>query len=397
MASLTKRKTGGYEIEISRGNDRTRIYLGKCSKKSADRCLNAVNEILSCNAAGVPYSPETAKWTQDIDPKLHDKLSAAGVLRHRQRRTFGQFVDEYIADKSEEWKPNTLRAFTQEIKKAVAFFGADTPLNVITAEQCFKFAAALHKTVKSDSNRHRSIKRVKQVFTEAVRRELIMKSPMANIKAGSQTRNPDSVLFITAETYQRLLDACTSARDRLIIGLARYGGLRCPSELAGLRWSEIRYDDCQFTVYCVKTERHAGKSRRIIPLFPELLPLFQALWETLPDGADDRIFPDFTAEKSLGSLNGRIQRRAGTDIPELFRNSRFSRRKELKRDPLYAEFVDEIMGHDHETGNTYYGYVTTQDIDRFNTMCRQILIRCAGTSMRGRKHRRKRRFCGGQK
>jgi integrase len=46
----------------------------------------------------------------------------------------------------------------------------------------------------------------------------------------------------TAEQIQsyvdRILD-CNSAGQRLILILARYGGLRCPSELTGLKWSEI--------------------------------------------------------------------------------------------------------------------------------------------------------------
>ena len=83
-----------------------------------------------------------------------------------------------------------------------------------------------------------------------------------------QSRNREYDRYITMEEYGKLLDACPSQEWRTIIALARIGGLRCPSELQRLRWSDVLHD--RFVVYSPKTEHHAGRDKRIVRLFDEL-------------------------------------------------------------------------------------------------------------------------------
>ena len=73
--------------------------------------------------------------------------------------------------------------------------------------------------------------------------------------------------------------ACPNAKWRLLVGLARYGGLRVPSEVVALRWGDIDWDKGTFTVTSSKTEHHEGKGERMVPLFPELLPLLQEAFD----------------------------------------------------------------------------------------------------------------------
>ena len=57
---------------------------------------------------------------------------------------------------------------------------------------------------------------------------------------------------------------------RIIIVLARYGGLRCPSEVLSLEWRQVDWERNRVTVPSPKTDRYEGKESRTIPLFPEL-------------------------------------------------------------------------------------------------------------------------------
>ena len=52
----------------------------------------------------------------------------------------------------------------------------------------------------------------------------------------------------------------------LVVALARYGGLRCPSEIALLKWSDIHWDAERMTVTSPKTKRY-GKATRVVPIF----------------------------------------------------------------------------------------------------------------------------------
>jgi len=72
------------------------------------------------------------------------------------------------------------------------------------------------------------------------------------------------------DEYRKLLVACPNQEWRTIIALARIGGLRCPSELQQLRWSDINWQKKRFVVRSPKTEHHEGQDKRIVPLFPEL-------------------------------------------------------------------------------------------------------------------------------
>ena len=66
--------------------------------------------------------------------------------------------------------------------------------------------------------------------------------------------------------------ACPDAEWRLIVALARFGGIRIPSELVTLKWSDINWEEEKITIHSSKTEHHQGKGTRIIPLFPEIRP-----------------------------------------------------------------------------------------------------------------------------
>src|SRR5262245_43938039 len=54
---------------------------------------------------------------------------------------------------------------------------------------------------------------------------------------------------------------------RVIIALARYGGLRCPSEVLSREWRHVDRERGRITVPSLKTDRYDGKGSRTIPLF----------------------------------------------------------------------------------------------------------------------------------
>ena len=101
-----------------------------------------------------------------------------------------------------------------------------------------------------------------------MRRKVIDASPFVGIANGSQ-RNPDRQRFIDAATIAKCIDASPDAEWRLLIALARYGGLRVPSEPMALRWADVDWAASTMTVRSPKTERHSGGASRVVPIFPE--------------------------------------------------------------------------------------------------------------------------------
>jgi len=125
----------------------------------------------------------------------------------------------------------------------------------------------------------------------ARKRKLIDSNPFAEVTAKATARQ-DRQYFVTREETEQLLTVCNPAW-RLIVALARYGGLRCPSEVLSLRWSGIDWDAGRIVVESPKTAHHPGKGCRVIPLFPELRPILVEAFELAPEGAEYVVGGDY--------------------------------------------------------------------------------------------------------
>ena len=140
--------------------------------------------------------------------------------------------------------------------------------------------------------------------------------PLTGIKidlTSDRTKNH----FIDAETAKALLEACPDQEWRVIFALTRYGGLRCPSEVLSLRWSDINWERERFKVHSSKTER-SGKGERVVPLFPELRQELEDLAELVQPGvevpATDKVIKRYHhTEQNLRKALHRIADHAGVE------------------------------------------------------------------------------------
>jgi integrase len=60
--------------------------------------------------------------------------------------------------------------------------------------------------------------------------------------------------------------------------------VRAPSETFALTWQCIDWEREWVTIVSPKTEHHPGKGTRQIPLFPELRPYLEAVFDEAPAG-----------------------------------------------------------------------------------------------------------------
>ena len=124
----------------------------------------------------------------------------------------------------------------------------------------------------------------------------------------------------------------------LLVALARYGGLRIPSEIREMKWEDIHWSEGRITINSPKTEHHHGGESRIIPLFPELLPHLQEQFE-LADVGSVYVFSDrIRYHTNLPTTFKKYIKRAGIEVwPKVFQNLRSSRETELAEEfPMQA-------------------------------------------------------------
>jgi Phage integrase family len=176
--------------------------------------------------------------------------------------------------------------------------------------------------------------------------------------------NASRFYFISREEAQAVLDACPDAQWRLLFALSRFGGLRCPSEHLGLRWGDVDWERSRITIHSPKTEHHEGGEPRQIPMFPELRPFLEEVFEEAELGTEYVITRYRNDNANLRTQLQRIIRKAGLKPwPKLFQNLRSTRETELAEShPMHV--VCSWIGNSQAVAAKHYLQVRDEDFDR---------------------------------
>ena len=204
-------------------------------------------------------------------------------------------------------------------------------------------------------------------MNQALADGLIEQNPFRGVRIdlkSDKTKNR----FIDSVTAKAVLDACPNQEWRVIFALARYGGLRTPSESLNLKWSDINWERDRFKVRSSKTARY-GKGERIVPLWPELRAELDALFAIVGPGSKVPLDSSVIArnrstatEKNFRTQLHRIADTAGVERwPKTFMALRSSRRTELERAGVRNYVLNEWFGHSGAIAEEHYLQITEAD------------------------------------
>ncbi|HEY5310969.1 MAG TPA: hypothetical protein VIK18_00570 [Pirellulales bacterium] len=126
-------------------------------------------------------------------------------------------------------------------------------------------------------------------------------------------RNESRFFYLSREAAEKVLEACPDAQWRLLFARSRFGALRCPSEHLSRRWGDVDWANNRIRVPSPKAEHHEGRASRWIPLFPELRPHLEAVFEAAEPGTEYVITRYRSANANLRTQFERIIRRAGLE------------------------------------------------------------------------------------
>ena len=286
MASISRDPSGTYRIQF-KGLDgkRKTIRLSGATLDDARQWKAKIETIVSDRIIGKALDSETSRWVRKLSDPLAEKLAAHGLIESRgtdKPDALAGFIDTYIKGRAIK-KPNTLRNYNATRRLLVEYFGEKKLLRDITPGDADMYKQHLIGKDMATATVSREVKRARQYFRAALRQKLIEENPFADVKGGPQD-NPDRLYFVTREEIGKVLEACPDAQWRLIVSLARYGGLRCPSEVLALTWRDVDWERKRIRVPSPKTEHNPGGKSRIIPLFPELVePLDTVYHEAKPN------------------------------------------------------------------------------------------------------------------
>ena len=167
--------------------------------------------------------------------------------------------------------------------------------------------------------------------------------------------------------------AIASPTWQTIIALARYGGLRTPSETLSLPWRNVDWAAERLTIVSPKTAHHPGKGNREIPIFTRLRPYLDKAFELAPDGAEYVVDGNHREASNTASgwrncnlrtEMGRLIKRAGLEQwPRMFHALRSSCETDLAAEfPLHV--VTGWLGNTPKVALKHYLMATEADFQR---------------------------------
>ncbi len=362
MASISRDPSGNRSIQfIGKDGRRRTIRLGKVTQHLAETIKIKVEALVAAVKAALPIDNETATWLSKIDDELAGKLAAVGLIGGRQAcPTLGEFLEKYTADRGDV-EEGTRTNYGVIGNRLFEFFGKERRLYDVSPGDADRIAAHLRGEY-AQATAAKTIKMVRQFFRRAARLGLLPSNPFDGVKAGTE-QNRARGFFVTVEMALQAIDACPDHEWRLIVALARFGGLRTPSEMLTLTWPDVLWGQDRFHVHSPKTERQ-GKGERVVPLFPELRPYLEEAYELAEAGAVHVITRYRDTNKNLRTQFTRIIRRAGlTPWPRLFQNLRASRETELaEKFPLRV--VTDWLGNSPRVAHDHYLSTTEEHFQR---------------------------------
>ncbi|HEY4262147.1 MAG TPA: tyrosine-type recombinase/integrase [Schlesneria sp.] len=354
---------------VNSEGDRKTVYLGDMRKSDVGAVKARVEKLVSAQLSGHVPDDDTTKWVAKLSTPLAKKLAAVGLIESRESQSDGQpalldaFCARFIEGRSSK-KPATLVCYEQARKKLVKYFGATRKLSKITSLDADEFREWLiGKEGVAETTCRAHIKNAKLIFKAAERGRLIASNPFIGHKT-AVGEDRQRMAFIDRATTTKVLDACPSLRWRAIVALCRFGGLRCPSEVLSLKWDDIDWDNGKMTVRAPKTEHHADKGVRVVPLFPEVRKELLALMVS-PDPAEYVIeATDRTFATNLRTVFLKILAKAKIEPwVKPFQNLRSSRETELAHDyPLHL--VVAWLGNSIKVAAKHYLQVCDSDFNR---------------------------------
>ncbi|QNN24316.1 site-specific integrase [Planctomycetales bacterium ZRK34] len=369
MSSVSSDKSGNRTIYVS-GADRRRrpIRLGKCSLKDARIVQGYVDDLeRAANHNGTP-SEKTATWLADIGDDLREKLARAGLVAQRGSVRLGAFIDSYIDRRKGTMKPATLVRVKQARTHLVGYLGENKPLASVTAGDAEDYRAHLLDTEKgkgmAEATTRRNCGYASTWFRYAIKHGHLRQNPFADVPTAAMS-NTDRQRYISDEDARKVSAKLPDAEWRLLFALARYGGLRTPSESAALTWADVDWENRRLVIHSPKTERHDGHDKRVIPLFAEIEAPLREVFEKAAEGAL-HVLP-FLRTRTAASLRKPLEKAitaAGLNVwPRLWHNLRASRQTELEeRHPSHV--VCTWLGNSESVARAHYLQVRDSDYDK---------------------------------
>lgn len=339
MASITDDPGGRRRIQfVGPDGIRKTIRLGKCDRKTAESIRRHVEALVSAKETGESLNPATAAWlSKAAGVKLRCRLAVVGLIESEVRLATDTFLKEWLdGKKTNGYKPASLIAWGQTVTELSSLFGAK-PLVTLTHADGEAYRAAIKTRGLRLTTINKRLIHARQMLEDAVRFGHLAANPWKHVRQ-RQGDPSERRAYVAIADSQRVIEHCPNVWWKLLVALARFAGLRTPSESFSLTWNDVDWERGRISVPSPKTEA-SGKTHRVIPLFPLLRPYLEAAFEQAEEGATFVMPEEYRkrahgpggwANANLRTTLEKVIRRAGVEPwPRLWHSLRASCESDL--------------------------------------------------------------------
>lgn len=281
----TSKKCRRWQGSPDEAGRRTSIYLGPCSEGDYREISGHLKNLERAKRLGVQMTAATAAWLESIGDDLREKIAGQGLCASRAgRKEVQQSIAKYVADYIERRADvgfRTKNNLRQSEARLVEHFGKMRTMQSVTVGDAKAFRHWLEGQGYAVATISMFIKKARQFFADAVDRELLAKNPFKAVKAGVQV-NAARMRYVPVATVEAVMAKAPSLQCKLVLALARYAGLRCPSELVSLTWADVNFEDNKIHLCSSKTKKQ-GKGERFVPINVRLASLLTKALSAAPE------------------------------------------------------------------------------------------------------------------
>jgi hypothetical protein len=374
MPSLYKRKSQAgttWNLQLNELPNRPRVGFGRCTKSTAEGFRVGVVALLGARETGGTLDGRTAMWLQALPDETRQKLYKAGLLGDFEKvPTVGELCDRHLRDHAAHLKPGTKDGYDEAAAMLKRGLGKDKRLDRISAQDARQFHRWLYRrdgdAPWAEATTRGVLRYCKAILQSAVDAKFIAWNPLKDKNIPTSALAADKP-FVSAADVLKVMDALPDFRWRLLLGLCRYAGLRCPSETHVLTWADVAWDAKRLSVYSSKTD-----SRRMVPITSDLMPLLEQAFDAATVG-QARVL-DLSANNLSRTVRAAIKRAGLTPWSHLFHSLRASRETDWSRHhPQHA--VSSWLGHSMAVSQKHYLQTTDDMFDAASNhpgLCVQI-------------------------
>ena len=334
---------------------RRRIRLGVVTHAEAVEAKLRIEKLVNAKTLNQSPDSETTCWLAGLPDVIFDRIARCALCHPRESTpTLAEHFGELLTRRKRDLKPTSHERLNDTVKKLLQHFSGDVRLDTISRKDASHFRTAL-SVAMSEATVRVHIRNAKTIFGDAVASGILQKNPFSQQKSSSIPARRDR--YVTPSETEHILEACPSAQWRLLVGLMRFAGLRCPSETHGLCWGNVDWLHRRLTVFAAKTD-----SERLVPIFPGLYQLLRDAYELAPEGTTHVV----TVSKYNRHRRFRqILRRAGIPVwPDLFQTLRWSAESHMASMGLPQHAVSVWIGHSMAVSEKYYLQVPAELFER---------------------------------